>query len=69
MKRWIKIAVWVAIAIAGAVLTHTNPLWWLVAAVVGKVVIRLILTIALAVVLYVMFYALIIGSILWILIS
>lgn len=69
MKRWLKIAVFTAVAVAGAILTHTNPLWWLVGLVAGRFILRLILTIALAVVLYVLFYALIIGGLFWILIS
>ena len=69
MKKWIKIAVWTAVAVLGAVTTHTNPLWWLVAIVVGRTVLQFILSLALAVVLYVLFYALIIGGLFWVLIS
>lgn len=69
MKKWIKIAVWTAVAVLGAVITHTNTLWWLVAVVVGRTVLQFILSLALAVVLYVLFYALIIGGLFWILIS
>ena len=69
MKKWIKIAVWTAVAVLGAVITHTNPLWWLVAVVTGRTVLQFILSLALAVVLYVLFYALIIGGLFWVLIS
>ena len=69
MKRLIKIAIWVVVAVAGAIITHTNPLWWLAGAAVCKLVLRLILTVALAIVLYVLFYALVIAGILWILIN
>ena len=69
MKRWLKIAVWTMIAVTGAVITNTNPLWWLVAVVAGRTVLQLILTLALGVILYVLFYALIIGGLFWVLIS
>lgn len=69
MKTGYKIAVWVVVAVAGAIITHTNPLWWLAGVAVGKFALRLVLTVALAVVLYVLFYALIIAGVLWILIN
>jgi len=69
MKRWIKIGLWAVVAVAGAIITHTNPLWWLAGAAVCKLALRLILTVALAVVLYVLFYTLVIAGILWILIN
>ena len=69
MKKWIKIAVWVVLAVAGSALIGGSLWWWLIGVAVGKVIIRLILTIALAVLLYVLFYALIIGGLFWILIS
>lgn len=69
MKKWIYTASWVVIAVAGAIITRTNPLWWFAGVAVGKLALRLVLTVALAVVLYVLFYALIIAGILWILIN
>lgn len=69
MEKWVYIAVWAVIAIAGAIITRTNPLWWFAGMAVGKLALRLILTVALAVVLYVLFYFLIVAGILWILIN
>ena len=69
MKKWIKIAVWTAVAVTGAVITHTNPLWWLVAVVAGRTVLQFILSLALAVVLYVLVYVLIIGGLFWVIIN
>ena len=69
MKKWIKIVVWTAVAVLCAVITHTNPLWWLVAAVAGRTVCQFILSLALAIVLYVLFYTLVIGGLFWVLIS
>lgn len=69
MKRWLKIAVWTAVAVAGAILTRTNILWWLIVVSIGKFAFRLILTLSLAIILYVLFYALIIGGLFWVLIS
>lgn len=69
MKRWLKIAVWTAVAVAGAILTRTNILWWLAGVSIGKFAFRLILTLSLAIILYVLFYALIIGGLFWVLIS
>lgn len=61
MIKWVYIAVWALVAIAGAIITRTNPLWWF-AGVVGKLALRLIFTVALAVVLYVLFYFLIVAG-------
>ncbi|CDN30737.1 hypothetical protein BN938_0632 [Mucinivorans hirudinis] len=69
MKKWIKIAVLALVAVIGSILIG-GTLWvWFAGLFVVKFIARLLFTLALAVVLYVLFYALIIGGILWILIS
>ncbi|CDN30794.1 hypothetical protein BN938_0689 [Mucinivorans hirudinis] len=69
MKTKYKVAVWALVAVAVAIITHTNPLWWLVGVLAAKLIARLVLTIAVGVVLYILFYALIFAGLFWILIS
>lgn len=68
MKKWIKIAVWAVVAVAGSAVL--GSLWvWLIGLAVGKLIARLVIALVLGIVLYFLVYALIIGGIFWILIS
>ena len=69
MKLRYKISIWVALALAGSLLCGGSVWLWLVGICAGKFLIRLLLTIALAIAMYILTYALIIGAILWVLIS
>ena len=69
MKLRYKISIWVALALAGSLLWGGSVWLWLVGICAGKFLIRLLLTIALAIAMYILTYALIIGAILWLLIS
>ena len=69
MKLRYKISIWVALALAGSLLWGGSVWLWLVGICAGKFLIRLLLTITLAIAVYILAYALIIGAILWILIS
>ena len=69
MKLRYKIAIWVALALAGSLLWDGSVWLWLAWICVGKLLIRLLLTIALAIAVYILTYAFIIGAILWLLIS
>ena len=69
MKLRYKISIWVALALAGSLLWGGSVWLWLAGICAGKFLIRLFLTIALAIVVYILTYALIIGGILWLLIS
>ena len=69
MKLRYKISIWVALALAGSLLWGGSVWLWLVGICAGKFLIRLLLTITLAIAVYILAYALIIGTILWILIS
>ena len=69
MKLRYKISIWVALALAGSLLCGGSIWLWLAGICAGKFLIRLLLTIALAIVVYILTYALIIGAILWLLIS
>lgn len=69
MKLRYRISIWVALALAGSLLWGGNVWLWLVGICAGKFLIRLLLTIILAIAVYILAYALIIGAILWILIS
>lgn len=69
MKRHYRFLILVAVAIAGSAVLGGNIWLWIVGLLVGRVVIRLLLTVASAICIYVLFYALIIGGILWVLIS
>ena len=69
MKLRYKISIWVALALAGSLLWGGSVWLWLVGIYAGKFLIRLLLTITLAIAVYILAYALIIGAILWILIS
>lgn len=69
MKTGYKIAIVALVALAGSALLGGGFWWWFIALTVGRTVIEFVLTLALAMVLYVTFYALLIGGILWILIS
>ena len=69
MKLRYKISIWVALALAGSLLWGGSVWLWLVGICVGKFLFRLLLTITLTIAVYILAYALIIGAILWILIS
>ena len=69
MKLRYRISIWVALALAGSLLWGGSVWLWLAGICAGKFLIRLFLTIALATVVYILTYALIIGGILWLLIS
>ena len=69
MKLRYKISIWVALALAGSLLCGGSIWLWLTGICAGKFLIRLLLTIALAIDVYILTYALIIGAILWLLIS
>ena len=69
MKLRYKISIWVALALAGSLLWGGSVWLWLVGICAGKFLIRLLLIITLAIAVYILAYALIIGTILWILIS
>ena len=68
MKLRYKISIWVVLALAGSLLCGGSVWLWLAWICVGKLLIRLLLTIALAIAAYILLM-LIIGTILWILIS
>ena len=69
MKLRYKISIWGTLALAGSLLWGGSLWLWLVGICAGKFLIRLLLTITLAIAMYILAYALIIGAILWILIS
>lgn len=69
MKLRYKISIWVALALAGSLLWGGSVWLWLAGICAGKFLIRLLLTIVLAIAAYILAYALIIGAILWLLIS
>ena len=69
MKLRYKISIWVALALAGSLFCGGSVWLWLAGICAGKFLIRLLLTIALAIAVYILTYALIIGAILWLLIS
>ena len=69
MKLRYRISIWVALALAGSLLWGGSVWLWLAGICAGKFLIRLFLTIALAIAVYILTYALIIGGILWLLIS
>ena len=69
MKLRYKISIWVALALAGSLLWGGSVWLWLVGICAGKFLIRLLLTITLAIAVYILAYTLIIGGILWLLIS
>jgi len=69
MKLRYKISIWVALALAGSLLWGGSIWLWLAGIYAGKFLIRLLLTITLAIAVYILAYALIIGAILWLLIS
>ena len=69
MKLRYKISIWVALALAGSLLWGGSVWIWLAGICAGKFLFRLLLTIALAIAVYILTYALIIGGILWLLIS
>ena len=69
MKLRYKISIWVALALAGSLLCGGSVWLWLAGICAGKFLIRLLLTITLAIAVYILAYTLIIGGILWLLIS
>ena len=69
MKLRYKISIWVVLALAGSLLWSGSIWLWLAGICAGKFLIRLLLTIVLAIAAYILAYALIIGTILWLLIS
>ena len=69
MKLRYKIAIWMVLALAGSLLWGGSVWLWLAGICAVKFLIRLLLTIALAIAVYILTYALIIGAILWLLIS
>ena len=69
MKLRYKISIWAILALAGSLLWGGSVWLWLVGICAGKFLIRLLLTITLAIAVYILAYTLIIGAILWLLIS
>ena len=69
MKLRYKISIWVALALAGSLLWGGSVWLWLAGICAGKFLIRLLPTIALTIAVYILTYVLIIGTILWLLIS
>ena len=69
MKLRYKISIWAILALAGSLLCGGSVWLWLAGICAGKFLIRLLLTITLAIAVYILAYALIIGAILWLLIS
>ena len=69
MKLRYKISIGLALALAGSLLWGGSVWLWLVGICAGKFLIRLLLTITLAIAVYILAYTLIIGGILWLLIS
>ena len=69
MKLRYRISIWMALALAGSLLCGGSVWLWLAGICAGKFLIRLLLTIALAIAVYILTYVLIIGTILWLLIS
>lgn len=69
MKLRYKISIWVALALAGSLLCGGSVWLWLAGICAGKFLIRLLPTIALTIAVYILTYVLIIGTILWLLIS
>ena len=69
MKLRYKISIWAILALAGSLLWGGSVWLWLAGIYAGKFLIRLLLTIVLAIATYILAYALIIGAILWLLIS
>ena len=69
MKLRYKISIWVALALAGSLLWGGSVWLWLAGLWLGKYIVRLLFAITLAIVVYILTYLLIIGGILWLLIS
>ena len=69
MKLRYKISIGVALALAGSLLWGGSVWLWLAGICAGKFLIRLLFAITLAIVVYILTYLLIIGGILWLLIS
>lgn len=69
MKLRYRISIWVTLALAGSLLWGGSVWLWLTGIYVGKLLFRLLLTIVLTIAVYILAYALIIGGILWLLIS
>ena len=69
MKLRYKISIWVALALAGSLLCGGSVWLWLAGICAGKFLVRLLFTIVMAIAVYILTYALIIGAILWLLIS
>ena len=69
MKLRYKISIWVALALAGSLLCGGSVWLWLAGICAGKFLVRLLFTIAMAIAVYILTYTLIIGAILWLLIS
>ena len=69
MKLRYKISIWVALALAGSLLCGGSIWLWLAGICAGKFLVRLLFTIAMAIAVYILTYTLIIGAILWLLIS
>ena len=69
MKLRYRISIWVALALIGSSLFGGSLWLWLAGLWLGKYIVRLLLTITLAIAVYILAYTLIIGGILWLLIS
>ena len=69
MKLRYKISIWVALALAGSLLWGGSVWLWLAGLWLGKYIVRLLFAITLAIAVYILTYLLIIGGILWLLIS
>ena len=69
MKLRYRISIWVALALIGPSLFGGSLWLWLAGLWLGKYIVRLLFAITLAIVVYILTYLLIIGGILWLLIS
>ena len=69
MKLRYRISIWVALALIGSSLFGGSLWLWLAGLWLGKYIVRLLFAITLAIVVYILTYLLIIGGILWLLIS
>lgn len=68
MRKWIKIILWVMVAIVAQVVFGGNILLWIIGVYFLRPLIEMLFTIALVLILYIMIYILIFGGIFWVLI-
>lgn len=68
MKKWIKIVLWIVVAIVAQVVFGGNILLWSIGVYLLRPLIEMLVTIALGLILYVLVYVMIFGGIFWVLI-